>query len=68
MTEPIELRAAAEGMAEIIAQEGVSVDVDTLASRLGEWGSEVADDLVSATDAGGLVDTLDDLDQDLLRW
>ena len=68
MTEPIELRAAAEGMAEIIAQEGVSVDVDTLASRLEEWGPEVADDLLSATDPGGLVDTLDDMDPDLLDW
>ena len=55
-------------MAEIIEQEGVTVDVDTLADRLEEWGPEVADDLISASDPGGLVDTLDDMDPDLLNW
>ena len=68
MTEPVELDAAAEGLAEIIEQEGGSVDVEALADRLEEWGSEVADDLLSASDPGGLADTLDDMDPDLLEW
>ena len=48
MSEPVELDAAAEGMAEIIEQQGVSVDLDALTDRLEEWGPEVTDDLLSA--------------------
>ena len=67
MTEPIELGAAAESMAEIIEQEGVSVDVDALQDLLEELSPEDADELLNASDPGGLVDTLDDMDPDLLE-
>ena len=68
MTEPVDLDAAAEGMAEIIEQEGVSADVEALEGLLEEPGSEDARELLDASDPGGLVDTLDDLDPDLLEW
>lgn len=68
MTAPVDLEAAAEGLAEMMEQEGPSVDVAALADLLEELGQEGAEELLNATDPGGLVDTLDEIAPDLLEW
>ncbi len=68
MTEPVDLEAAAEGLAEMMEQEGCTVDREALADFIEELGPEGAEDLLSASDPGGLVDELEEMDLNLLEW
>ena len=68
MTDRIDLEAAAEVLAEMIEQEGVNVDRDALQDMLEELGPDDAEMLLDATDPGGLVDTLEEIEPDLLEW
>ncbi len=68
MTDRIELDAAAEALAEVVEHEGVHVDQDALQDLLEELGPEGAEELLGATDPGGLVDTLEEMDSDLVEW
>ena len=67
MSDRIGLDAAAESLAEMIEQEGVDVDQDALQDLLEELGPEGAEELLGASDPGGLVDTLEEMDSDL-EW
>jgi len=57
------LEAGAEMLSEIIHQEGYDVDEERRAEVL-----EDSPELMDASDPGGIVDELADLDPDLLEW
>ena len=68
MTDGIDLDTAAEVLAEMMEGQGVGVDRHALQDLLEELGPEDAAELLGATDPGGLVDTLDEMDPSLLEW
>ena len=68
MRDEIDLEAAAELVAEMLEQEGVSVDRGALYDLLEESGPEGSEEILGATDPGGLLDTLGEMDADVLEW
>lgn len=67
MYDEMDLEAEAEELAEMIEQEGCTVDQDHLGDIL-EESPELGEGLLNATDPGGLVDELEDMFPDLLDW
>ena len=67
MNESTDLDADADALAAMLEDEGCDVDRERLADLLEELGPEGSEDLLNATDPGGLVDTLDEMDLDLLE-
>lgn len=68
MSDGIDLEAAAELVADMVEQVGVGVDRDALADLLEELGPEGSEELLGATDPGGLLDELGEMDFDGLEW
>ncbi len=68
MNMPTDLEADAEALAEMIEQEGCTVDREALTDYLEELGPDGAEDLLNASDPGGLVDELEESDLNLLEW
>ena len=68
MNDDIVLDAAAEILTEMMEGEGRTVDQARLEEFIEETSPEVLESLLDASDPGGLMDTLDDMDPDLLGW
>ena len=67
MYDELDLEAEAQELAEVIAQEGGTVDQEWLAQIL-ETDPELGEELLNATDPGGLADDLADTFPGLLDW
>lgn len=67
MYDEMDLEAEAEGLAEMIEQENCAVDRDRLADILEEF-PDLGEELLNATDPGGLVDEMEDMFPGLLDW
>ena len=66
MTGEIDLEGAAEMLTETIEEGGRTVDQAGLEEFIEETSPEELESLLDASDPGGLVDDLDDMDPDLL--
>ena len=67
MTVPRDLYEDADEVAETIEQVGVGVDREALQDMLEELGPEGVEELLDATDPGGLLDELAEMDPSLLE-
>ena len=68
MTDRTDLATDAELLADMVEQVGVGVDRDALQDLLEELGPEASEELLGATDPGGLLDELAEMDFDGLEW
>ncbi len=66
MTLEIDLEGAAEMLRETIEEECRTVDQARLEEFIEETSPEELESLLDASDPGGLIDDLDDMDPDLL--